>query len=132
MPQLNPLVLKDGAATPANHTFQPRDITGGVAALVESTGVPIGDRRITLALNRTTAGRLKASVKVAIPIVQDQVLNGVSRPAIVRTAYADVVFSFDGTSSTDERKDLMAFVSNMFKSDQAMMAGFVVDLQGVY
>lgn len=124
MPQLTSLVLKDGAATPANHTFAPRDITGGVATLIESTGVPIGDKRLSIALNRTQNGRQKVTMKLAVPVVQDQVISGISRPTAVRVAYADVTFSFDQTSGTQERKDVLAYAASLFSN------AFTVDVVG--
>jgi hypothetical protein len=131
MPQFNAVVLKDHAG--GDHTFTPRDITSGVATLTEPNGgVPIADRRLSLASTRTTTGRDKRTIKIQVPVVQDGVVNGVSKPAVARVAYVDIAFNFDSTSSTDERADTMAFVSALFKSDQAMIVGFVRDLQGIY
>nr|QDH88675.1 MAG: hypothetical protein H1Bulk304066_000002 [Leviviridae sp.] len=110
MPQLNNAVLKDGATTPANHTFTPDNISGGVATLIESTGVPIGDKRLTVSLVQTSAGRRKVTMKLTIPVVQDATVNGVTRPTVVRTAYADLTFSYDGSSSLQERKDTRAYI----------------------
>lgn len=132
MPQLNTLVLKDGAATPADHTFQPRDVSGGVATLVESTGTPIGDRRITLSTSRTAQGRVKPTMKFVLPVVQETEVGGVSRPAVIRTAYVDVQFSFDATSSLQDRKDAVALVRNILADDQTMVRGALIDLAGIY
>ena len=112
MPQIANLVLKDRAATPVNHTFVPRDIVNGVATLVESTGVPIGDKRLTISLNRTQAGRVKVILKGMFPVVQDQTINGITAPVVVRTAYANIEFSFDGTSTEQERKDAVGQMSD--------------------
>lgn len=130
MPQLTSLVLKDGAATPANHTFAPRDIVSGVATVIESTGVPVGDRRLSFALNRTQNGRVKVTMKMAIPVMQDQVVNGVSKPTVVRVAYSDITFSFDQTSSTQERKDVLALMASAL--GDAFTKGIVADLQNAY
>lgn len=128
MPQLVNVVLKDSANV--DHTFTPEDISGGVASLVESTGVPVGDNRITIGQTKTANGRRKVTVKLALPVVQDAVVNGVARPTIVRTSYADVTFSFDGTSSTDERKNTLAFVASLMGN--AMFKSVANDLQGLY
>ncbi len=103
--QFAPVVLKDAAAV--DHTFTPRDITSGVATFVESTGVPIADKRLTHAQSRVTAtGRTKVTLKMTLPVVQDVVVNGISRPTVVRTAYADATFTFDASSNAAERNDL--------------------------
>lgn len=128
MPQLTSAVLKDSAN--ADHTFAPNDVQGGVATLVESTGVPIGDKRITIGKNQTAQGRRKVTVKLSIPTVQDAVVNGVSRPAVVRTAYADLTLSFDGSSSALERKDVISYIKSLMGN--AMFVSAAGDLEGIY
>jgi hypothetical protein len=113
--QFNPVVLKDGAA--ANHTFAPRDITNGVATFVESTGVPIADKRLSVSQSRVAAtGRTKVTMKLVVPIVQDAIVNGITRPTVVRTAYADLTFTVDATSSLADRKDLRTFLDTALTS----------------
>lgn len=132
MPQMNPLVLKDGAATPADHTFVPRTIEAGVATLVESTGVPLGERRITFSQNRSASGRIRAIVKLVLPVVQDVTVNGVTKPTLVRTNYVDMTFNFDATSSTQERKDVVAMVASALGATQTMVRTYLIDLEGLY
>lgn len=129
MTQLATVVLKDSTAT--NRTFVPRDIVDGVATLVSSTGIPIGDKTSSVAVSRTTTGRRKVTMKIAIPTVQDSVVNGISKPAVVRTAYADVTFTFDGASSTLERSDLLAFLASAL-ADTVLFKPAVVDLSAPF
>jgi hypothetical protein len=134
MPQFEPLVLKDRATPQVDHTFNPRDVNNGVATLVESvTGVPLADRRITVSVARTSGGRVKVTVKFTMPEVQDVVVGGVSKPTIVRTAYADLSFNFDASSSTRERDDIVSFVEKALAwTDNPMMMGAIVELEGIY
>lgn len=133
MPQLTNLVLKDRKATPVDHTFTPRDIVAGVATVAESSGIPLGDNRISVSLNRRNAsGRFKPTVKFTFPIVQTQTVNGVSTPVVVRTAYADVTFNFDQTSSEAERNDVVGMVADSLGSTKVLINDTVVKLQGVY
>jgi len=111
MVQLTSLVLKDHAN--ADVTFAPRDIVGGVATTVSSTGVPIAEKYASFAVSKTQTGKRKVTMKIALPVVQDVTVSGVTRPTIVRTAYADVTLSFDNTSSTEERQDLHAALKAM-------------------
>ena len=68
MPQLQSLVLTDRTPTTAvDHTFAPRDIKSGVGAVVESSGVPIGDNRFTISL-RQINNRYKAQMQLAVPV----------------------------------------------------------------
>lgn len=113
MPQLQNLVLQDQAATPVSHTFVPRDIIDGVGAVIETAGVPIGNSVVTVSSKQSkTTGKWKAIVKIAVPVVQTQVVNGVSTPVVVRTAYAELTFNFEPTSTLQERKDIVAFARN--------------------
>lgn len=132
MPQLTPIVLTDGAATPVNHTFNPREITGGVATLVESTGVPLGERRLTLSQNRSASGRVKPIAKLVFPVIQDAVINGITKPTVVRQSYVDLTFNFDGASSLQERKDVVAMVRSLLDPAKADVQKFLIDLEGLY
>lgn len=128
MPQLNNVILTDSDGI--DHTFTPNNISGGVATLVESTGVPIGDKRISVSSVQTAQGRRKMTIKLAVPVVQDAVVNGVSRPTVVRTAYADLTMTFDPTSSKKERLDVTRMLADL--SIEGMMNAVVGDLQGLY
>jgi hypothetical protein len=129
MTQLANLVLKDHAD--ADVTFVPRDIVGGVATTVSSTGVPIGDKTVSFAVNRTTTGKRKVTLKLAIPVIQDVVVAGISRPTIVRSAYVDVAFSFDPTSSTVERQDVLALTKSLL-GNSGQIVPLVTDLSAPY
>ncbi len=132
MPQLQNLVLTDRAATPVNHTFTPRDIVQGVGTVVESTGVPIGDGRVSVSLRQTAEGRYKASLRGSFPIVQNQTVNGVVLPVVVRTGYADVTFTFDKSSTEQERKDVVGMLMSALDPAKVLVNDTVVKLQGVY
>lgn len=132
MSELNNVVINDGAATPVAHTFKPRNVAGGIATLVESTGVPLADKRLTLSIQRTASSRVKPTVKLQLPVVQDATVNGVTKPTIVRTAYCDLTFNFDPSSSTQERKDMIAQVRNLLADDQTMVHSALVDLEDIW
>lgn len=132
MPQLQNLVLKDRAATPVDHTFTPRDIVNGLGTVVETTGVPLGEKRFQIALNRTASGRYKAVIKMALPVVADQTINGVVTPTIVRTSFIDCTFTFDSGSSEQERKDAVGMFMSAFDPTKVLVNDTIVKLQGVY
>jgi hypothetical protein len=129
MVQLTSLVLKDHAA--ADVTFAPRDVVGGVATTVNSTGVPIGEKLASFSVSKTAAGKRKVVLKIALPVVQDVVVSGVSRPTVVRSAYADITLSFDGTSSLVERQDMLAAVKAMM-ADTTQIKPLIEDLASPY
>jgi len=114
MTQLATLVLKDYADS--DTSFVPRDIAGGVATTVNTTGVPVGDKTVSFSLTRTQTGRRKMTVKLVVPVVQDVEVLGISKPTVVRTAYAECTFAVEGTSNTAERRDLLAFMVSALKN----------------
>lgn len=131
MPQLTNLILKDRAATPVDHTFTPLDIQQGVGVVVESSGVPIGDRRFSVSLSKTANNRYKPSIKMSIPVVQDATVNGVTKPTVVRTLYADLTFNFPSDSSEQERKDAVGMLQSGLDAGK-WTNDVLVKLQGVY
>jgi len=131
MPQLQNVVLKDRQATPADHTFTPLDISNGVGTVVESSGVPVGQNRLTIS-QRSSAGKFRPSLRLALPVVQTQTINGVATPVVVRTAYVEVNFTFDATSTFDERNNLVGLLSSALDPSKALINDTVVNLQGVY
>lgn len=133
MPQLQNLVLTDRATTPVNHTFAPLDIDPktGVASVSEGNGVPIGSPKYTILLKRVN-GRYKAQLKLSVPVVQTQTINGISTPVVVRTAYVDAMFTFDGGSSEQERKDVVGMFESSLGSTKTLTNDVLTKLQGVY
>lgn len=130
MPQLQNVVLTDRAGTPVNHTFVPRDIVSGVATVVEFSGVPIGESRLTLSLRRTA--KYKGRMVLTVPVVQTETINGITSPKVVRTAIAEVNFTFDPTSTEQERKDLIGMLESALGSSKTLVNDTYVKLQNVY
>lgn len=131
MPQLQNVVLQDREATPVDHTFTPLDITSGVGTVVESSGVPVGQNRLTIS-QRTSNGKFRPSLRLSLPVVQTQTVNGVSTPVVVRTAYVEVNFTFDSTSSANERNNAVGLLASALDPSKTLINDTIVNLQGVY
>jgi len=109
MPAISNIVALDRATTPVNHTYTPfARSSDGVFEWHEVTGVPIGDKKITIQTRKTAAGRYQTKMKHSAPIVQTSTVNGVAIPVLVRTAYADITLTFDATSTIEERMNFTA------------------------
>jgi len=133
MPQLQNLILTDRAGTPVAHTFVPRDIVGNVGTVVESSSVPVGNNRFSISLRQTQpGGRYKATIQLAMPVVATQVVNGISTPVVARTAYADLTFTFEATSTLQERKDIVGMLMTALDPSKTLVNDVVTALQGVY
>lgn len=131
MPQLQNLVLTDRQATPTNHTFIPRDIIDGVATVVEPGASPVSDNRLTLSLRRGS-DKVKGRMVLTIPVVQTEVINGISRPSIVRYAIVDMNVTFDATSTEAERKDAIGMFASSLDVSKTLVNDTFVKLQNVY
>jgi hypothetical protein len=125
------LVINDRAATPVAHTYSPDGSAAGVHSYSEKTSVPAGNPRFTARLAKTK-DKYKPSLRLAVPVVQTQTINGVSTPVVVRTAYAEVNFTFDGVSTDQERKDCVGLMVNSLSASQTQINDLVVGLSDIY
>lgn len=126
------LVINDRAATPVAHTYSPDgDDTAGVHVFSEKTGVPAGNPRFTARLT-SSKGKYRPSLRLQVPVVQTQTINGISTPVVVRTAYAEVNFTFDGLSLSQERMDCIGLVANALAASQTQINDLLVNLSDIY
>lgn len=130
MPQLAPVTVKDGSK---DRVFSPKGITAGVAELVElnASGVALARPRLTVKSGTNGTGRNKVELKLAVPVVQDAVVGGVTRPTIVRTGYADITFTTDAASTLEERSTLRTIVANLLGTANAVKQT-IDDVDGLY
>lgn len=125
-----PLILKDRASTPVSHTFAPDgEDPNGVHLFSEKTGVPASDPRFTAFLKRSP-GKYKPTLRLAIPATE--VLIPGQSASIVRTAYAEVSFTFDGMSTLQERKDCVGMTADALLAAQVMINDMIVNLNDIY
>jgi hypothetical protein len=126
------LVVNDRATTPVAHTYTPDgDDSNGVHVFSEKTSVPAGNPRYTASL-RSSNGKYRPVVKLTVPVVQTQTINGVSSPVIVRTSYAEVNFTFDALSSEQERADTVGLLVNSLAASQTQLNDMIVKLSDIY
>lgn len=132
MAQRANLVIKDRASTPVDHTFSPDgDDANGVHVFSEKTGVPAGNPRFTASL-RQSNGKYRPTLKLAVPVVQTQTINGVSSPVVVRVAYVELSATFDALSSTQERADAVGLMYNSMAAAQTQVNDLLVNLSDIY
>jgi hypothetical protein len=55
-------------------------------------------------------------MRIKVPVVQTETINGVDNPKVVRMAMAEVRLSYDSGSSLAERQDLNAIVQSLLAS----------------
>lgn len=132
MPALSTLVLKDRATTPVDHTFTPSDVKDGVGTVVESTGMKLGDSKYSVSSRKTAGGRYAGKLKLEVPVVENQTVNGVTRPVVTRVAYATVDFSFAAESTTVERNNLVGMLADSLAKSKTLVDKTIVELEGVW
>lgn len=126
------LVINDRAATPVAHTYTPDgDVANRVHVFSEKTAVPAGNPQFTAQL-RQSAGKWRCSLRLKVPVVQTQTINGVSSPVVVRTAYVELNTTFDELSSDQERKDAVGLMANAMATSQTMINDMLVNLMDTY
>jgi len=126
------IVINDRATTPVAHTYTPDgDDKNRVHLYSEKGSVPAGNARFSTSLTQS-GGRYRGRLKLAIPVVQTQTINGVSSPVVVRTGYVEVTTSFDSLSSTQERADAIGLMTNSLSASQTQVNDFLVNLSDTY
>lgn len=131
MPQLQTLAIADGETTPVTHTFVPRDIVNGVGTVVEAGNTPIGENRITVSMKKSGT-RYKGELRLTMPVVATETVNGIARPTVIRTAYVALSVSFDEKSTLQERKNACALIAQALNPNRVLVNDALVGLQGVY
>jgi hypothetical protein len=128
MPAFAPIAIMDGASTPVSHTYTPNGRPAGVAEFSEKDGVPVGDNSLTVSSKHGT--REKVSLRLRLPQVVSETINGVVSPKVARTAYVRMDFDFADTSTEAERTDAIALAASLLGT--ATAGSLIVDLEDIY
>lgn len=132
MPATTTLSIYDRASTPVLHDYHPDGKVDDVWAFVESDGVPLGDRKITISKSVTSSKKRKLRIVLTDPVMTTETVNGVARQIEERIGYATVTFTFDESSTLQERKDLVGKTHGLLSESQTFMMAVLEDLQGIY
>lgn len=131
MPQLQKLVLTDRMATPVAHTFTPVDIQQNVGTVSERTGSPVADPVFSIS-NRRSGDNYRVTIKMSVPVVQTETVNGVDRPVVVRSSYVQATFTFSKDSTEEERNNVVGMFADSLGKDKVLVNDTLVNLEGVY
>lgn len=132
MPALQNLSITDRSTpTPIAHVFTPRDVTAGVGLVVANGGVPVNEEKFTISM-RKSASKFRGQANLSVPVVATEVINGVSTPKLLRTAYVRIDVTFDETSTAQERTNIIGMVADALGTGKALVHGAFVNLEGVY
>lgn len=99
MPQLVNVTLNNGTK---DIVYTPQQIVGNVASLIDPSPTISGAGQLSNSVRRS-ASRRKTTVKLQVPVLGSETVNGISREVVLRKAYATVEFDFAIESTTAER-----------------------------
>jgi len=134
MPNLVNLTVNNGESTPVAQVFKPDyiDPKTGVAHLyVPGASSAKGNMKLTLS-RRLSGGKYRIRVKLEMPTVVTETINGVSVDKVAYVAFADTQLTFDEGSTEAERKDVIALMANTLSHSDTLVTGVLVDLEGIY
>lgn len=121
MPQNTTIVIKDGAATPVDHTFSPSKIdANNIASFQERTsGVPVGFPTITWSLRAPVNN--SPAYKIVGKLTQPKVITttDTSGKTVTSVDYQNlgtVELVMSERSTKQERTDLRVLLSNLLKA----------------
>lgn len=127
------LTLNDGAATPVAHIFATKSNDNQVSVYEDRVGgVPIGYAKNIIRISETTEQRT-IKVDIVVPILEAVSGSNASgfTPA-AKVAYQNIgklEFRVSARSTTQQRKDIVAFVQNM--AADALLSSLVVDTESI-
>lgn len=127
------LVLTDRTpVTPVNFTFVPRDIDpNGVGSVINTTGTPVGEKRCSVSMKKRN-NRFVGELRLALPVVATETVNGVSKPVVIRTAYVTLTATFDERSSKQERDDAIGMMASALSVSKLLVNDTLVNLESVW
>jgi len=134
MPSLQNLILTDRAATPVARTFAPldRNPQTGVITVGHSPDGSVVSRATLSVSHRKTNGKLKTRMVLSVPTVQTETINGISSPRVVRSAFADLTFTFAATSTEQERKDVIGMIQSSFDTSKVLVNDTLIKGESIW
>jgi hypothetical protein len=126
------LVLNDGQATPAAHTFSARGADLKLALWTDvSAGIGIGMGRITLSYIQSPNGKGSYKVEARVTIPTMETISGSDGgytpiPKVAFDTFAKVEFVIPNRAGLQNRKDILAYVKNLLAA--TVISDTVVDL----
>lgn len=121
MPQNTPIVIKDGAATPVDHTFSPVSTQNGAARFENqgSSTTLVGREAISVVTKRpsTQKGAQRStamtSVQLTVPVMVDgSGSQGESESILQHTLRATAEIVVDPRATAQQRKDIRVLLAN--------------------
>lgn len=136
MPALQSLVVTDRAGTPVNYTLVPDGEGAGsgvyTVSAADATGVSISKKKLSISRRKSANGRIRTTIKMYIPVMATEVINGVSNPVVIKEGFVDLTFNMDPKHTEQERNDIVGMLASALGTTKVLINDTVVKDQDVY
>lgn len=127
MAQILPIILNDGTA---DVTYSPYEVdASGVARLRTASDTVIGTSELSVSGRTATANR-RVVVKLQIPTVQNEIVNGITIPKVVRMEIGKIELSLPITSTKAERTSIRNQLADALKN--VLVAAVIDNNENLY
>lgn len=127
MAQLSNIVINDGTE---DVTYVPYQIdSGNIARLRTNTDLAIASSELSVNARNGSTNR-NVTLKITLPTVADETVNGVVSPRVTRTRTVSVDLSLPKTTTTAERLAARVMLSNLLKN--TLVASVIDNNDGLY
>lgn len=133
MPSASSITINDREATPVGHVFSyyGEDANGVDVFVNNASDLIAGRERLTVSA-RQNAGKHRVKIVLTDPVTVTETVNGVSVPKVARTAYAELLLTFDELSTLQERKNVVGMCENMLKTTQTALDAVLTNGENFY
>lgn len=125
--------VNDREATPVAHTFNPNGFSADnrVAFFKKEGTTNIEDEKFSISWRESNTKRI-VRMKLELPVVVTETINGVNVPKLTRMAIADASFSFSTSSSEQERKNLVGIFANAMAASVTIIDDTLVGNEAIW
>lgn len=134
MPTLQPVVLTDRQATPVNYTLNPKSGPAGgpaTVAVADATGAVITEKRLSISTKRSP-GRTRVTLRLSIPVIVTETVNGVSTPVVARTGLVDCTFVTTDQHTVAEKNDLVGMFASALGASKVLVNDVIVKGEDIW
>jgi hypothetical protein len=133
MTQAASFTIVDREVTPGNHTFKPNGFSqdNSVAFFKNAGTTVLEDEKFSISWRESNTVR-KVRVKLEVPVVVNETINGVTVPKVARTSIADVTFNFALSSTEAERDNVVGMLADALASDQSVINSTLIDGEAIW
>lgn len=136
MALLAPVTLVDRTpTTPVSRVFNPQELLNGTARLVAlgPNGTAVGQSVLQVNGRRKagTGNRNLAELKLSIPKVVVETINGVAVPRVIDTNYVRIIFDVGPLFTTQDLEDLEGYAESLLKTNQTFIKSVLIGRQNV-